>query len=252
MTVGYKLQSRLVLYSMEKLSSFISKKVISLREGNDVGYVLNLAFDEELKALKGFIVVDDESEHTFMVRIENVKNINDECIVIYSNTQLEFYLKDDCNNPIGKIVYDKDGVNLGRVVDVIVSGRVVKKIITDKCEFLQRYIYSIGDFIIYGTKGKKTDFKFNRQDEYMPKVYIQQAETNIITNDTSSSYPTGGQSKPYRITANQNILTGRVATSDIFGLNNEIIVKKNEKITTKIINKAKLHNKLGLLIYYSK
>ena len=36
---------------MEKISNFISKKVISIDDGNLVGYVLNVIFDENLKNL---------------------------------------------------------------------------------------------------------------------------------------------------------------------------------------------------------
>lgn len=240
---------------MEKLSSFISKKIISLKEGNEVGYVLNLAFEEDLKIFKGFIIVDDESEHTFMLRVEKIKKISDECIVINSSSDLEFIIEDESNNPLGKIVYDKEGTNLGRVVDVVVSGKIVKRIITDKCEFLQRYVYANGHYIIYGNKDKSSKGSvFVANNKNLPKVYIEEVKANVITDNkiNVSDYKTNGEAKPYRIYANQDFLSGRIVTNDIFGLNNEIVAKKGEKINNKIINKAKLHNKLSLLNYYSK
>ena len=57
---------------------------------------------------------------------------------------------------------------------------------------------------------------------------------------------------PTRIYLNTKSLLGQVVTEDILGYNNELIAKKNDVINTKIINKAKLHNKLIILKYYSK
>lgn len=240
---------------MEKLSNYISKKIISLKEGNEIGYILNLAFDEELKTFKGFVVIDEESEQAFMLRVENIKKVGEECIVINSSSDLEFIIEEDSNNPLGKIVYDKEGVNLGRVIDVVVSGKMVKRIITDKCEFLQRYIYANGQYIIYGNKDRLSKAKFGvAKSKNLPKVQIEEVKVNVTANKSVNvtDYKANGLAKPFRIYANQDFLSGKIVTNDIFGLNNEIIAKKGEKINNKIINKAKLHNKLTLLNYFSK
>ncbi len=238
---------------MEKLSSYISKKVISISDGNQIGYILNLQFDEELKTLEGFIVADDESENVFLLNLEKVKNINNDCVVISSNSDLEFCENEEGNNPLGKIVYDKEGNNLGRIIEILSNGKLVKKIITDKCEFLQRYVYSNGHYVIYGNKDK-TNKKISFEAKYknLPKVTIEEINNNFkINNNIKTEKEIYNFSSPYKIFANQDFLSGRIVKNDIFGYNNELIAKKGDRINNKLINKAKLHNKLSLLIYYS-
>ena len=57
---------------------------------------------------------------------------------------------------------------------------------------------------------------------------------------------------PIKTYANKSLLMGKILTNDILGFNNEIIGKKDEKITEKIIKKAINHNKLNFLFFCSK
>ena len=75
----------------------------------------------------------------------------------------------------------------------------------------------------------------------LPQVTISQVLNNAIVPQT-----------PIRLYANSNQLLGKLVTSEILGYNNELIAQKNDIINQKIINKARLHNKLNLLNYYSK
>jgi len=234
---------------MEKISSYISKKVISLNDGNLVGYVLNVFFDDNLKVFKGLIVADEESENTFVLEKEDIASKGEDCVMIDSSFNLQFNISSLSNNPIGKLVYDCHGNCLGRVIDVEVFGKMVKKIITDKCEFPQHFIRKSGDnFIIFGrsTKTKKqkkfSDFIGDNNKENLPNSYIS---INALSSLNEGESPT-------RLFANANALIGKIITHDIIGLNNERIAKKFEVIDKKIINRAKEHNKLKLLAFYSK
>lgn len=233
---------------MEKISNFISKKVISLDDGNLVGYVLNVIFDENLKYFDGLIVVDEESENSFVLKREDIVSTGEDCVMIDNSLKLQFYISSS-NNPIGKLVYDCHGNMLGRVIDVEILGKSVKKIITDKCEFPQRLIRKAGDnFIIFGApkKGKK-DKSFaqqvgENQSTELPLSYVTIQSSQVPTN----SEP------PTRLFANSASLVGKMVTNELLGLNNELIAKKFDIIDKKIINKARQHNKLNLLAYYSK
>lgn len=238
---------------MEKISTYISKKVISLADANQVGYVLNVVFDDKIKNFIGLIVIDEESENSFILHKEDIVAVGEDCVMIKDLNALEFYISSLSNNPIGKIVYDCHGNMLGKVLDVEVVGKNVKKIITDKCEFPQRYVRKSGDnFLIFGTpikERKKSYFKDNlnqKNVENFPKVTISEtttapAESNIISPEI-----------PTRLYAGTKELIGKIIINDILGYNNEIIVHKNQKINQKIINKAISHNKINLLKFYSK
>lgn len=234
---------------MEKVSTFISKKVISLEDGNLVGYVLNVFFDEQLKTFEGLIVVDEESENTFVLNRGDIVSNGQDCIMIDNNLCLQFNISSYSNNPIGKQVYDCYGVLLGRVKDIELYGKSVKKIITDKCEFPQRLIRKAGEnFIIFGSPkktNKKKTFVEQVGEEKLnnhPKITISAQDTQDITHIEN----------PIRLYANPSLLLGKIVTSDIIGFNNELIAKKFDVIDKKIINKASLHNKLNLLTFYSK
>lgn len=227
---------------MEKISNNISKKVISLNEGEFIGYILDAVFDEDLDSLQGFLVVDDESEETFILKKENIKSVGDDCIMMDSAGNLKRSFDEDTFNPIGKNVYDVNGVYLGTVIDVVVQGRAVRRIITDKCEFFKRNIRKIGkNNIIFGKRSLKNT---KRQALFVVDESLNQKVTTLSVKEK--------QSKPYRIFANQSSIIGRTMTSDLYGYNNEIIAKKFDIINQNIINRAKLHNKLNFLLYYSK
>ena len=225
---------------MEKISSYISKKVISL-EGEFSGYVLDAIFDEELDSVQGFLVVDEESEETFVLKKGDIKSASESCVMIDSILALTKAIEEDTFNPINKNVYDTNGVYLGKVIDVLVHGQAVKRIITDKCEFFKRFLRKIGKKnIIFG---KRITSKVKVKELFIAQDTQQTVTIQNLTNN---------QSKPYRIFANQNSIMGRTMQSDLYGYNNEIIAKKFDIINQNIINRAKLHNKLNFLVYYSK
>ena len=235
---------------MEKLSDYISKKIISIEQGAIIGYVLDVNFDDELKMLEEFIIVDEESEQTFSLSISDILSKSEECLVISSSQVLSVSLSLVTNNPIGKPVYDKNGVNLGIVKDVLLNQNNLKKLITSKCEIPSRYIKKSGNnCIIYGNrlkKQKKYDFKV-KNSEILPKVQIENQIIDLSVKKKNNNL----QISPIRLFANVNSLLGKVITTDIFGLNNEIIAKKYDKINQNLIKKAKLHNKINYLFIYS-
>ncbi len=231
--------------TMEKITSYISKKVISLESGDMVGYVLNVFFDEKIKTFEGLIVVDEESENSFVLPRADIVSVGEDCVMIDEADKLKFNISSS-NSPIGKLVYDTQGNMLGRVCELEIAGKVVKKIVTDKCEFPQRYIRTAGEkYIIYGSP-KKGENKGN-----FPQM-VQVAQQNSLTNEQVTIQEEKTISIPTILLANPNSLLGKMVTNDILGLNNEVVAKKFDIIDKKIIAKAKLHNKINLLSFYSK
>ncbi len=234
---------------MEKLTNYISKKVISIEEGKYVGYVLDVLIDNDLNKVEGLIVADEESEQNFILDYKKIINHSENLIMISSLHDLNFTVLENFNNPMGKIVLDRNGINLGRVEEVYIDGQNIKKIVTNKCEFWRKYIYSFSEnYIIFGLKRNKIRknnyFKnITNNSQILPKVSIEEYK---MTNKNNQSI------SPYKLYAQQEKLLGRKIVCDILGYNNELVAKKDDIINQKIINKAKIHNKLSLLNYYSK
>lgn len=225
---------------MERISKEISKKVISIGSGNIVGYVLNVLFDEELKHIEGYMVVDDESEEVFLLSCQKIKSKSEECFMMDNDDDLEIYISSVFNNPIGKVVYDKNGLNLGKVIDIEHERYCVKKIITTKCEFPSIYLQKAGnDCLIFGKNKKKKPKVLFKSKANLPKVYIEEKQVVQKTKEY-----------PIRLIAQSENLLGKRISHDIFGLNNELIARENEVVTKAIIQKAKKHNRYNLLMFY--
>lgn len=227
---------------MEKISNEISKKVISLSSGNVIGYVLDILFNENLNEINGYIIADEESDEVFFLDYKNSKAESDECFVIEKEDDLEIYISSVYNNPIGKDVYDEKGESLGKVTNVYFDKKHVKRIITTRCEFPICYLQKAGnDCLIFGKKKrKKCNAKRFEQKGMFPSVYIQ--------NEIKLEKKEGEH--PVKLRIENNSALGKRVTHDIFGLNNELIARKDEKVTKSILQKAKLHNKYNLLLFY--
>ena len=244
---------------MEKLSSLVSKNVLSLSEGDKIGYVLNLVFDERLTTFEGCEIVADESENSFFLSYKDFVAVGDDCVLVDDSSCLQLGFFSQNTNPIGKKIYDKFGVYYGSVEDVEIKGKSVKKIITNKCEVLPKFIRKIGDdFILFSLeknnkkikRNKFSDIKINEKlSEKLPKIISVQEIKNQENKELNSSLINQNQLRQFY---NANSLVGKVLIQDLFGFNNELIARKNEVVNKKIIEDAKKHNKFNLLAHFSR
>ena len=225
---------------MKKISDLISKSVYSLSSGAKIGYVLNVEFSSSLDKLLEVIVVDDETEMEGKVEIGQLVFGRD-AIFLKNTSSLSYGYENNYTNPIGKLVFDKKGSNLGVVKDIVIQGKKVICIVTEKLTFAPKNICVNGFdvLIVFGKKQKEPVFNFKNKfsNEQLVKI-PETVNASIMT--------------PAKITPNVQSLIGKMATRDILGLNNELIIKKHEIITQKKIIEAKKHNKLNILFYNCK
>lgn len=235
--------------SMERISNIISKKVVSIEESLCVGYVLDVCVDTNKKMVEGYLVCDESNE---VINFLSTKNMlaNNDYIIIKNINMLEFGDLVEPKNPIGKEILDENGFSLGRVIDFEVENGKILKLISKKCEINPKHIIDFnGDFLIFSQSKKKPikkEFNFknlNKQD--LQKVEIQSFILEKKENLNSVQIP-------FKSRILTNNLLGRILINDVFGLNNELIGRKNEIINEKIIKKAKSHNKVNHLFFNSK
>ena len=67
---------------MNSLKDYISKILVSISEGKEIGYLLDSVLDDQLKKVKGFIVVDSESEEEVFLPVGKIKAQNDKFIFV--------------------------------------------------------------------------------------------------------------------------------------------------------------------------
>lgn len=223
---------------MEKLSNLISKKVFSFSEGCFVGTILNVAFDERFNAAS-LIVVDDENDREHSVSYDKIV-VSDKNVFITSTSDLSPVDK-QYERIIGKSVFTNKGVFCGQVKDVYLSRKSAIGMVTDRMSFSPSHIGVCGDVIIIGkvsTRPAEVLFVPQKQQQ---QVFVM--SENVIKEDAAV---------PYRVSTDSRSLIGKMATKDIFGLNNEILLKKYEIITQKKLLEIKKHNKLNILFYNCK
>lgn len=222
---------------MKKISDLISKPAFVAATAQKFGYVLGVELSSDFKKLSGIIVVDEESEVEARIDASDVTVGRD---AVFFKSEPTFIEAQHFSSPIGKIVFDKDARCLGRVKDVYLNRSKVVAICTEKLCFLPKNICVSSDsaIFLFGKKPSRKPFNFQNAS-LQPERLVQ------ITAAPSAAVP-------YRVSAQGRSLIGKIATRDILGLNNELIIKEHEVITQKKINEAKKHNKLNILFYNCK
>ena len=221
---------------MKKISDVISKPVFKTN-GQKYGYVIAVELSVDCTKLTSLVIVDDESETQAKIDASEIVYGKD---AIFLKTEPIFVEAYNFSSPINKMVYDKNAKSLGRVEEVFLRSNKIVGISTNQLCFLPKNISVNGEsaVILFGKKQKRKAFDFNLA-KLQPEQYVEitEAQTQIV---------------PYRVELTGKSLIGKIATRDILGLNNELIIKKHEVITQKKLNEAKRHNRLNLLFYNCK
>lgn len=259
---------------MYNTTEIISKPVINLYNGNLEGTVKNICFDSNLKKATSLILFNDNDEEESILSISKIYKIGKNAITIKNSEGLLptlFASKVDYNNQINNVVYNLEGENLGKVTDIVLGNNYkVEKILIGEKEYLPNAIISFNQTnLILNSSGVKYS-----KESYKPKVIPGKPKLDLVkilpklpekeTNDIPKiefdnielkpkvNYKISENPLPQRMITSQNYLLGRKLSKTIYGINNEIIAKKDCLITEKILNAAKNHNKLVELAVFSK
>lgn len=215
-------------YFSMKASDLISKKVYSISQGKELGYVLNISFDERVCFLENFIICSLYEENEFVLNVEEVVSINNEALFIESDECLSYESNFIVNNPISKKVFSINGDNMGKVVDVEIEKGKVMKVVCSVCEILPKHIYSCGQDCLFFSKSKKKLRKSNKQK---PETVVTLQEVIMPLKQKFQG---------------QNML-GKTIIKDIVDENHIITFRKNTLITPKILIEAKSKRLLKVL-----
>ena len=228
---------------MSKISEIISKKVISLFEAKYVGTVLNVVIEDNLRKISGFVVLDNDDDAKYKLSLKDVYNLSyDECI-IKNESVLEDIILDDYNsNPINKECFTINGEYLGKVADVEFNNSIIENLILDNGSYIGVSSILTNNEILIVNSEKKNIKKCTLAPK---KKKLFNTDKIIVKIQEDIPKKTEKQLIPPRFVAKS--LIGKIAINTIIGLNNEIIIKKGEQITNKVLEKARLHNVLNKL-----
>lgn len=248
------------------LSNIVSKKVLNLFSGKIEGTIKNLCFNDlckKVSSLKMFSEEDDE----YLIDAKKIYSIGDTAIVIKNaSAMISTINQSEANekSPINLEIYSLAGDFLGQVYDAELSNNLkLNFLVTKTHRIRQDQIVNVGNNIIVNLEDKKvriSDFKpqiktsSNLPEEkvYIVAPQIEEEKENKMEKDNQLNFKISSLPSPQRVMGNSNFLIGRKMLKTIYGLNNEIIIKKEFLISEKTIDYAKKHGKLMELTMYSR
>ena len=223
-----------------KLTAIFGKQIFSLYEGEILATISGATFNNNLNKIKSFKVFDNE-ENEYELLLNNIKAMTDYVLVTNKN-KFEAYFDFTTKSPMFKLVLDSSATDLGKIIDAeIDSNGNVLYYITDQNKTLKpENIYIRKEFIYYSEVPVSLS-------NYRPKNKKAHTLSNIKVNVLELKPQEN--LLPKKLQYNPESILGKVAKSDLEGLNNEIIIKANQIITEKIISDATRHNRLNQLFY---
>ncbi|MGN1213025.1 MAG: PRC-barrel domain-containing protein [Christensenellales bacterium] len=230
---------------MKTLSNLIGKPIISIYDGKIEGYVKNLLFDKKLTKLCFLQFFDDNTQEDKLLNVKSIYSIGQDAIILRNSFDVMLDTIDVSNyvNPNNFDIYSVDGNKIGKVSDITLNdkNKIENLVLQDKTKLLIKNILNVGDKVVILKQGqsklnisffksKANIIKYNKSDI---KVEIQNGVTYIKPQ------------KPNKIiTNNYEFLIGRKTNKNIYADNGELLVKKQTKINTNIIDVVCRNGKL--------
>lgn len=261
---------------MNLLSEIISKPVLNLYNGRIEGTIKNVCFDNSFKKILHLKMFDNEEEE-FLIDTTKIYCVGQNSIVIKNSEALTSTINENIcqeNNPINLASYSILGNSMGKLTDIELNDKfeAITFITEIGTKIKREQILNIGQSIIINDTDKKitvSNFKpkikltnvINEKNiiTIMPKIEDNSKEQNLnIIEPTEKKiekkepFKIYNQPTPQKLIGNGNFLIGRKAVKTIYGINNEIIIKKDNIINAKNLENAKKHSKLVELTVFSK
>ena len=263
------------------ISEIISLKVVSIWNKNFEGIVENALFESKTNKLKYLKIYNEKDNFTYYLKPCDIYKLSPTTILIKNNTvlnpiqNLELCTK-SCFNPIGATLYDFDGNEQGIITDLSVTNNfVLEYIFINSVKFKTEKIFIFGENISFLKPEKnikisnfspKKRISINKKNIKVESLETQKNEiennsylttgtnTETLNNTTieSNLKKTTSLTSPKRIITDYRFLINRILIENITLSNGEILIRKNSRINSLIIEKARTFGKLIELTQKSK
>lgn len=255
------------------LSELLSKKILNVYSSRIEGVVSNAIYkDKKIIYIQYF----DEKEEDYLLDTSKIYSMENDIIVIRNSDSVfpATNLRSE-NRLIGIDAFNEKGVKLGKIEEVtLFDNWSIKSVKINGEEYDFSRILNINSVAIvkenknislatFRPRSKKILGKIKDEQSVKIMPIVDNDEKDNITLvekffpkslNKEGEYKISPSPSPQKVIGigSGNYLVGRKATKTIYGVNNEIVVKKDTYITSDILNKAKGHNKLMELALYSK
>ena len=235
---------------MENISQLLGKPVINIYNGTLEGYVKNVLLDKKLQKILWLEIFDDNSQEEKLVSLKSVYSLNNEAIMIKNNENLFLLntVNTDCINPIGYKIYNINGKFENKIVDAIYDEKQNIKtiLLQNNTELKITEILNVGFGIIIKKDNKNVKlYCFKPKTKIIKNINTEQKVEALRKNNQVKQHPNK------ILTAGYEFLIGRKVGQNIYSENQQLLVKKNSRITNQIIDIASQNGKLKELTTYS-
>lgn len=234
-------------------NDFYSLSVLSLYEGELLGVVDKLYFDNKLKKLLEIELIGEDGVR-LTLPTKNIYHIGKNAITVKNNQAVSLKTGENelCLCPVGSKAYSIMGEYLGTIKEICFTEKyLTNKISLDNNTSLEiNQLASVGKNTVIFYEDTKVDLKKftpNKTPKTFKNENVQVAQIMPVELPKEEvevfKKPTIQQT---------NFLLGRVCTKDIFNFNNEILIKAHTIINKKHLKEINKFGKLRELMLYSK
>lgn len=236
--------------TMKKISEIISSNVISLYEGEELGYAYNIAFDYKTKKCKYLYILNEEENLINIAKFCDIYKIGIDCIYIKNSSLIELENNNECDltrckSPLNLKIYDACGKYLGVCHDIEIddNNSIISLILNEEKKIEADKIINIGSVIIVGDK--KISLSKFKPDKLIKIAKTPREEKVAILDKEVEPIPKAKDSTPQnKIITDSRFLMGRKIIQDVIAFNGEMIARCGTTINKDILNKASLYGKL--------
>lgn len=236
---------------MENILKLLGKPVISIYDGTLEGFVKNILVDKKLKKILWLEIFDDESQDEKMLDAKSLYSLNNDAIMIKNNEKM--YLSNtidtNCINPIGYKVYGIDGKYESKISDIIFDDKfdITSIVMQNNLTLSKKQILNVGINLIIMTEKKVQIKNFKPKSKINLDIKNEEKVESFDYNNTITI-----KSQPNKIlTAGSEFLIGRKVGQNVYSETKQLLIKKNSRITSQIIDIASQNGKLKELTTYS-
>ena len=227
-----------------RLSDIIGKQVFDIYDAKILGTVHEANFDEKYKRILGFYFFDQD-ENEYYIKKQNIYSVSDYLTIKNANFISNNFVISNPLSPLGKNVVSVSGKDFGSLVDIELDEKLqILKLLTQTKEILPSQVLNILSTIVVSNDDVKLK-NFRPRTKKQNKILENLTVTTMKMDDQVPKQ----KLMPTKITVNSDILVGKKLSKDIFGKNNELILKQNQTITPKLVLIAKQHDRLNELFY---
>lgn len=237
---------------MHKLSSIISKPIFSLFEGLWLGTILDVCFKNG--KISGFFILSSDEENFGFISKKDIHKIGDDAVVVKNLSKLSTA---NCErlNLINKKALTLEGEDLGKIVEIFLDNNLNMLSLETSYGIIipSNKILNVGqDAVIFNLLENKIKISSFKPKGNLFKNDLGDITVSIMKEETGTMLATIGEVEdlkekptvPKKIMQNPNFLIGRIVSNTIMSSGGEMIIKEGQRITEKVIAKAKINNKI--------